>query len=276
VQPREAPSRADVRDAADRHPQIAKLEVRDVYARALRLYRREPIRVSVTAVLLLGPGLILGIGSGVFADRLADDTAGDRFLAALVLALVGAVLGTLGTVAYSGVLDELVGAVIRGETPPPIGTAVRSLPFWRLIVADLYVAVSAGVGFFLGVLPGIVVLSLFCTVGPIVNIELHRPLAAIRRAVGLTSRHLFLTLMTVGIPLTLEIAAHEYLLHLKGDVGTLIEFLVGLPLILTIGAAVGLNEVVLAYALLARSPDSSVAEQVLETAPSVEADTTSG
>ena len=52
----------------------------------------------------------------------------------------------------------------------------------------------------------------------------------------------------------------------------MIEFLVGLPLIVTIGAAVGLNEVVLAYALLARTPDSSVAEQVLATAPSVEAE----
>ena len=272
MQPREALSRTEVREAADRHPQIAKLEVRDVYARALRLYRREPARVGVSAVLLLGPGLLLGIGSGAFLDRLADDTASDRFLAVLIAALVGAVLGTIGTVAYAGVLDELVGAVIRAEAPPPIGTAVRGLPIWRLIVADLYVAIAAGIGASLGVLPGIVVLALFCTVGPIVNIERHRPLAAIRRAAGLTSRHLFLTLMTVGIPLTLEIAAHEYLLHLKGDVGTLIEFLVGLPLILTIGAAVGLNEVVLAYALLARSPDSSVAEQVLATAPSVEAE----
>ena len=268
----DVPSRSAVRDAADRHPQIAQLQVRDVYARALRLYRREPFRVSVTAVLLLGPGLFLGIGSGAFADRLADDTAWDRFLAVLVIALLGTVLGTLGTVAYSGVLDELVGAVIRGETPPPIGAAVRNLPFWRLIVADLYVAMAAGIGSALGVLPGIIVLALFSTVGPIVNIERHRPPAAIRRAAGLTSRHLFLTLMTVGIPLTLEIAAHEYLLHLKGDVGTLIEFLVGLPLIVTIGAAVGLNEVVLAYALLARTPDSSVAEQVLATAPSVEAE----
>ena len=35
-----------------------------------------------------------------------------------------------------------------------------------------------------------------------------------------------------------------------------------LPLILTVGVIVGLNEVVLAYALLARDPSSSVADMV--------------
>ena len=37
-----------------------------------------------------------------------------------------------------------------------------------------------------------------------------------------------------------------------------------MPLILTVGVLVGLNEVVLAYALLARDPDSSVAAMVAD------------
>ena len=68
--------------------------------------------------------------------------------------------------------------------------------------------------------------------------------------------------MTIGIPLAVEFAADHYFLHLEGDLGVWIEFLVGVPLILTVGVIVGLNEVVLAYALLARDPDSSVAEMV--------------
>ena len=60
--------------AALRHPRVANLAVRDVFVGALRLYRREPFRVSVSAVVLLAPGLIMGVGSGAYIDRIQEET----------------------------------------------------------------------------------------------------------------------------------------------------------------------------------------------------------
>ena len=249
-------------EAALRHPHVANLSVRAVFAGAAHLYRREPVRVSGAALVLLGPGLIMGVGSGAFIDRIQDETQSGRVVVAVVIGILAAVFGTLGTVFYAGVLDELVGAVIRGQEPPAMGEVVRQLPVWRLIGADLLVVLIVAVASLLLVLPGFVLLTMLSTVGPIVNIEGRRVIPSIRRAVSLTFPHLWLTLMTIGIPLAVEFAADHYFLHLEGDLGVWIEFLVGVPLILTIGVIVGLNEVVLAYALLARDPDSSVAEMV--------------
>ncbi len=252
---------------AERHPHVADLNVRSIYAGALRLYKREPVRVSVAAMILLGPSLALGIGSGAYLDRIADDTLTERVAIAIVIAVIAAILATLGTVFYAGVLDELVGAVIRGQTPPALGTVVRALPVWKLIAADFVVSLIVGFASSLLVLPGFIFLAMLSTVGPIVNIERRGVFASIRRAVRLTSPHLWLTLIAVGLPLAAELGLDHYLLHLDGDLGVVIEFLVSLPLILTVGVIVGLNEVVLAYALLARDPGSSVADMVAASSP---------
>lgn len=249
-------------DAAARHPQIADLHAGSVYRGAWRLYRREPARVSVAALLLLGPGLVLGVGTGIFLDRVTEDTFTERVLVALVIGVIAAVIGTLGTVFYAGLLDELVGAVIRGGTPPDLGEVFRALPVWRLIAADLVVVLMAGAASSILVLPGFVLLAMLSTVGPVVNIERRGVFASIGRALSLTSRHIWLIMVTIGVPLAVELGVDHYLLHLDGTSGIWIQMLVSVPLILTIGVVVGLNEVVLAYALLARDPDSTVAEMV--------------
>jgi hypothetical protein len=257
-----SPATVAAHRAAERHPRVANLKVRSVFEGALHLYRREPIRVSVSALILLTPGLLMGVGSGAWLDRINDDTLTERLLLAIVIAVIAAVIGTLGTVFYAGVLDELVGAVIRGREPPSMREVMHRLPIWRLILADLAVSFIVGFAASLLVLPGFVLLAMLSTVGPIVNIEGRRVFASIRRATSLTMPHLWLTLTTIGLPLAAEIGADHYFLHLRGVAGIVIELVVTVPLILTVGVITGLNEVVLAYALLARDPNSSVAEMV--------------
>lgn len=253
--------------AADRHPLIANLKSRDVFANAFDLYRRQPARVLLSALVLLAPGLVLGIGSGIYLDRISEDTATGRFVAAVIVAVVAGILSTLGTVTFAGVLDVLVGALIRGLAPPALKDALKLLPVWRLIGADLLVVLLVGVGVTLGVIPGLIALAMLSIVGPVVNIERLGPWRSVRRSFRLTSRHIPLTLITAGIPLTLEVLADDLLLHIDGVTGAWIQLLVSLPVIFTIGAMVGLAEVVLAYALLAREPGSSVAAMVEATAP---------
>ena len=76
-------------------------------------------------------------------------------------------------------------------------------------------------------------------VGPIVNIEHARPIAAVRRSLRLTSRHLWLVVVAIGIPLAVEVAAHHWLLHVRHEADVLTEVVVSIPLILTVGAFAG-------------------------------------
>jgi hypothetical protein len=184
----------------------------------------------------------------------------------VVVAVVAAMLGNLGTIVYAGVLDELVESVIREGRRLSIGEATRSLPIWRLIGADLAVTALVGLASALGVLPGFVLMAMLGIVGPVVNIEHRRPVAAVRRSLRLTSRHVWLAMLAIGLPLAAEVAAHHWLLHVRHEADVIAEVLVSVPLILTVGAFVGLTEVELAYALLARDEGSSVAAVVADTA----------
>jgi hypothetical protein len=256
------PANIRAEDNAQRHPHIANMHVRSVFANAWRLYKLEPVRVSIAALIMLGPALVLGVGTDALVDHLTEDALDGRIVFVVIVTLIATVLGTLGRVAYAGVLDELVGSIIRGGDSPSIPTALRSLPIFGLIVGDLLVAILAGLAASIGLLPGFVLLSMLSVVGPLINIEHRRAFRAIGRAMRLTAPHLLLTLLTVGVPLSIEVAAHSYLLHIGGDLGLAIELAIGVPFILTVGVMVGLCEVVLAYAMLARDPDSSVAEMV--------------
>jgi hypothetical protein len=252
---------------ADRHPYVANLHVLDVYRAALRLYRREPARVAGAALVLMVPPTVLGIGSGHVLDRLADDALEGRVIMLLVVAVVAGILTSIGTIVYAGVLDELVGSVIREDRRPTISEAVLALPIGRLIGADLLVTLLIGIASGLGAVPGFVLLAMLAIVGPVINIERARPRSAIWRSLRLTGRHLWLTMFAVGMPLLVEIGVHHWLLHLREDYDTIVEIAVSVPMILTVGAFVGLVEVELAYALLARDDGSRIATVVSRTAP---------
>jgi hypothetical protein len=257
---------------ADRHPDVANLHVLAVYRAALRLYRHEPKRVAGAALVLLLPPVVLGIGSGTLIDDLQDGPLDGRVVALIVVAVFAAVLTNVGTIVYAGVLDEFVGAVVRGDRRPSIGEAARNLPIWRLIAADLAVTITLAPATALGVLPGYVLLVMLSLVGPIVNIERTRAFRAIWRSFRLTGRHLWLTLLAIGPPLVIELGVHHWLLEVHHGTELAIQLAVSVPLILTVGAFVGLTEVELAYALLARDEGSSVAREVARTAPPVGAE----
>ena len=99
---------------ADRHPDVANLHTWSVMGAALRLYRREPARVAGGALVLLFPPIALGAGTGRLLDAYRDGSLDDRLVFILVTALLAGVLANLGTIVYAGVLEELVGSVIRG------------------------------------------------------------------------------------------------------------------------------------------------------------------
>jgi hypothetical protein len=259
-------------DAADRHERVANLHAVDVFAHAVDMYRREPARVAGAALVLMVPPVIVGIGAGHLIETWDPKLLDGGVVAVFVIAVIAGVLASIGSIAYAGVLDQLVGSAIHGGPRPSVTRAVRSLPIGLLIGADVVAAALVAVGLALGVLPGVVLAPMLAIVGPVVTIERARPFRAVARSIRLTARHLGLTLMTVGVLLLVEGAVHHWLLHVREQVGPLVEAAVAVPSILTVGAFVGLVEVELAYALLARDAGSTTAQLVAATAGSLRMD----
>src|SRR5262249_33777046 len=121
-----------------------------------------------------------------------------------VLPSASEMLALLGLVVLGGVMDELVGALIRGAPQPSLAEATRSLPIRRLILADVVVVLLIGLGRLGGWLPGLVPAALVAIVGPVVNIEWLGPFGAVRRSVRLTWPHAWLALCVIVPAVLLE------------------------------------------------------------------------
>ena len=249
-------------ERADRHPQIARLHVGSILAGAFRLYRREPARVAGASLALLLPLALIAGGVDALEEELGDRVDNEAVVLLTVLPSASALLTILGLVLLSGVMDEFVGAAVRGTPQPSLAEAARSLPLGRLAAADVVVTLLVTVGAALGAVPGVALVALVAIVGPVVNIERQGPIRAVSRSIRLTLPHTWIAICVVVPAIAAEAVTHALLLRAWDTLGFLGELLVEIPLILSLGAFVALTEVVLAYALMARDPGSPVAAMV--------------
>jgi hypothetical protein len=135
------------------------------------------------------------------------------------------VISLLGTVLLSGFVCGLVGAAEHGHRGVTFLQVARSLPWWRLIAADVLVVLAVVAGFLLFVVPGLAVLTLLAVVGPVIEIEHSRVLAALRRSVQLTRRHIWPVLLLATAPLAV-VAELEAIAPEPERVGEIAEFLI--------------------------------------------------
>jgi hypothetical protein len=249
-------------DSADRHPQIAQLKVGSILSGAVQLYRAAPARVAAASLIVLLPLVFVSEGFHELELRLPHDVSHNPPFLVTVLPSVSELLALLGLVVLGGVMDELVGATIRGTDQPSLSEATRALPIGRLVAADVVVAVLVGLGGALGAIPGLVVAAMVAIVGPVVNIERQGPWRAVHRSFRLTWPHAWLAIGIVVPAILVESIVHGLLVNVWDALGLFGELAVEIPLILSVGAMVVLAEVELAYALMARDEGSPVARMV--------------
>lgn len=219
---------------------MAHFGVRDLVSMSVRTLRAEPGRVLVPGALVFGFSALV--------DAVVTRAEETHHLDALefVLALVAAVIATLGLTFYAGLLDRLVGAVEVGERPPPVAEVLRTAPWGRLVAADLILVAILLASSATLVLPGLILFTLFSIVGPLINMEDHGVLRAFRESVRLVAPNFVPAALGVTLPFVVE-----------EEVVTLIELtvpheavgVVVLTRVLTgivFGTAVGLMEVSLA------------------------------
>jgi hypothetical protein len=175
--------------------------------------------------------------------------SGAPFVVDVAASILAAAVSTYGIVFYAGLLDLVLRSYLDGEPDLPLRAALTKLPLTRLLLADLVLIVASAAGTLLLIIPGIIVFTLFCLVGPLIVSEDLKVFAGLRRSYHLVRPHFFMTLFLVTIPFLIE----DQLLHgidlsISGH-RLLGAFCVSALIGATIGAAVGLLEVVLAHEL---------------------------
>lgn len=235
-------------------PRHDPIRARDVIGAAFTTYRREPVRIAVSAIVVFG---ILGI-----AEARVDRSVGDPGSEALALVVgLAAAFSAAGLVFYPALLDRIVdqeGAV--GRERQSMGQILRSLPYVRLIVADIVFVVIVTAGLFACVVPGLIFMNLFAIVGPIITTERLGVLAAFRRSARLVRSHFWLTLGIVTLPVFVEGALEESVSGATHGGPIVFAVVVHAVFGALIASIVGLFEVHLAARLAERDPlDSTTA-----------------
>ena len=214
----------------------------ELLSMAWRTFRAEPARVVVPALIIFALDALQGtIFTELAVDRLGLESVAFAFV-------YGA--STLGLTFSSGMLERMVGAVERNETPQPIGEVLRTLPWVRLFMADVVLLVLGAVAALLIVLPGLVLDTLFALVGPLINLLGCTVRQAFRRSLLLVWPHFALVFCFVAIPLAVE---HEVLVLVHDQVpdeALGLVFLSTFVVNTAFGIALGLTEVSVAERLV--------------------------
>jgi hypothetical protein len=228
-----------------------------VVRNALRAYIRRFGRVAGTAVVLYVPlgfleALFVDVGEG-YHERHSGVVAGILFAAVLVVTSVS----VAGDAFFSGFLDAAVGEEQHGQPSRPIGQILRTLPYGRLILADVLLSFTIASGSLAFVIPGLVLFTLFCLIGPLINIERLTVRKAFVRSYRLVRPVFVVTAVIVTLPVVAEHEiAHSLQVWALGSYGW--KALVDGLLAAVVYSIVGMIEVTLAYELIARDRAASV------------------
>ena len=143
--------------------------VRSVVGGVVRVYRSSWRTLLALGLVLFVPlGLLTTIapGEGIEIERFDDPGA----IATVAVGLLQVILPLLGTVLFAGLVAAAVererGGEIRG-----LGEIIRSLPYGRLIAADILLVVAVGIGLLLLIVPGVIALVWFGLIAPVIEHE---------------------------------------------------------------------------------------------------------
>jgi hypothetical protein len=214
------------------------------------MYRRFPGRVVVLAAAVFGPVTVLEVGVHRFLEHVQRANDLELVLLGSVAAASSGAAIAFGELLFSGVIDESVGATLDGEEVPPIWTTIRALPLLTLLLADVLLVAVAAIASAVLVLPGLVVVTLTCIVGPVVIVERVSAASALLRSAALVSRHFLTALLAVAIPISIEGGMVDEIVRGADRTSLVVIAALGATVGATVCAFTGLCEVVLGRTLI--------------------------
>lgn len=223
-------------EGADIGRRKQRLGVRLVLVAAARAARRHGWPILAVAVVV---SLVTALADIVVRD-IVDRT---DLPVALAADLSASGVTLLGAVFVSGFLSKLVGAGEAGRDRPRVREILHSLPWGRLIRADLLVSLIVVAGVIALVIPGLVAINLLAVVGPVIEIEDRSVIAALRRSARLVRQHFWTVALLALVPLLaasdintfapepLSVRSVLEILAVRGLGGGLAEAAIGLILV---------------------------------------------
>jgi len=228
------------------------------YARVLRqawgMFRQHYWRVGVVALVLFVPPPLLAAALRGLRDSLEADPGLGRGLGFVIGILMVTLIRLAGPVVYAGYLDEAVGHEYFKGHRIHYRVVLRTLPWGRLIAADLILIIGTTAGLALFVVPGLIWLTLFALVGPVIVQERHGVIDGFRRTYQLSRAAWPKILLLVVLLLVVEHGVHEWVHEAMHHQDFWLEVSASWLVSAAVGGFVDLVEVALATELMVRNP----------------------
>jgi len=224
------------------------------------MFRQHYLRVALVALVLFVPPPLLAALLEGLRDSLEADPGLIRGLGYLIGLLMVVTIRLFGPVVYAGYLDEAVGhEYFRGHRVQ-MRTVLRTLPWGRLVVADIILVVGAAIGLALFIVPGVIWLTLLALIGPVLVQERHGLVDGFRRTVELSLKAWPMILVLVVGLIAFEQIVHEVTHEAVHHSALWLQITVSWLVAALVGGIVGLVEVALATELMARHPHGTHTE----------------
>jgi hypothetical protein len=218
------------------------------------MLRAHYLRVALVALFIFVPPPVLSVALGGIRESLEADPGLVRGLGFVVGLLLATLVRLAGPVVYAGYLDEAVGHEYFKGHRIHFSTVMRTLPWGRLVVADVILILGATIGLALFVVPGLIWMTLFALIGPVLVQERHGLSDGFARTFRLSRSAWKQILLLVVVLIIVEHAIHEWIHHALHHSGFWIEVGASWLVSAIVGGFVGLVEVALATELMARDP----------------------
>lgn len=230
------------------------LSYRRVLREAAAMFRRHYLRVALVAMIIFVPPPLLASALRGLRDSLEADAGLIRGLGFAIGLLLTTLIRLLGPVVYAGYLDEAVGHEYFKGHRVRLTTVIRTLPWIRLLMADLILIIGAAVGLAVFVVPGIIWMTAFALVGPVIVQERHGLLDGFARTLRLSRGAWRMILVLVVGFIAVEVVIHELVHQTLHHSDFWLQVASTWLVAAVIGGIVGLIEVALATELMARDP----------------------
>ncbi|HET7015618.1 MAG TPA: hypothetical protein VFI65_16995 [Streptosporangiaceae bacterium] len=218
-----------------------------VLSGAARYGRRHWWRILIVAVAV---SMITVLAELTVEELVPSDT----FPWSLIAGLTASGLSLLGAVFMSGFLTKLVAhseEVDRREGNRSgdkdhgisIKRVLRTLPWGRLIGADVLITLIVVIGLILLIIPGLIAFNLLALAGPVIEVENRKIAAALRRSMRLVRGHFWTVALLATLPIAvaseIEVAAPNpdsigeffQILAIRGLAEGIAEAIIGLILV---------------------------------------------
>ena len=228
--------------------ELPSVAVRRVLGTAFGILRRRFRLIAGAALVVFS----ISAGVDVLGEALADQASNPGLVAVVVMATS---LALFGTEFFAGLLDRIVGEEERGHPRQPLGQVLRTLPYFRLIAADVLLALGGAALSILLVVPGLIFFTWFSLVGPVIVMENRKVLSAFGRSRRLVHGKFWLVFLLVTLPVLVEEEVVHGIVGAFGSVDPLWVFIFNVVAGAAVGSIVALVEVTLAHRLAIRKPE---------------------